>query len=65
MGLNRNVARLSQAEDAAMAMRLQREEFMEVFRGENESSLAVATARANLRAMATRAMSFRVSRGRK
>ncbi|GFZ19096.1 zinc finger (C3HC4-type RING finger) family protein [Actinidia rufa] len=46
-----------QDEDAALALRLQREEFMEVFRGSDEqyrrSSLALA--RANLRAMATRA----------
>uniref|UniRef100_A0A7N1A5E2 RING-type E3 ubiquitin transferase n=1 Tax=Kalanchoe fedtschenkoi TaxID=63787 RepID=A0A7N1A5E2_KALFE len=40
----------SQAEDAALALRLQREEFMAVFRGENGSGMAAA-ARANLRAM--------------
>ena len=54
-----------QDEDAALALRLQREEFMEVFRGSDEqyrrSSLALA--RANLRAMATRAANTRI-RGR-
>lgn len=56
----------SQAEDAALALRLQRQEFLEVFRGSHEqqhyrSSLQLATE--NLRAMVTRATSFR-NRGR-
>ncbi|CAM8976590.1 unnamed protein product [Rhodiola kirilowii] len=62
-GRRREVAaRPSQAEDAALALRLQREEFMEAFRGENETSVGMA--RANLRAMASRAMTLRVSRAR-
>ncbi|XP_043707621.1 tripartite motif-containing protein 65-like isoform X2 [Telopea speciosissima] len=48
----------SQVEDAALAFRLQREEFMEAFRdtshGQPRNSLA--SARANLRALASRAM---------
>ncbi|KAJ8441725.1 hypothetical protein Cgig2_019112 [Carnegiea gigantea] len=44
----------SQDEDAALALRLQREEFMEIYRG--RSSLA----RDNLRAMAQRAISNRI-----
>ncbi|KAH7847865.1 hypothetical protein Vadar_031037 [Vaccinium darrowii] len=54
----------SQDEDAALALRLQREEFMEAFRGPNEqynSSVPLATE--NLRAMASRAMNIRI-RGR-
>ncbi|KAK9272626.1 hypothetical protein L1049_003002 [Liquidambar formosana] len=56
----------SQDGDAALALRLQREEFMEAFRATHDqhgtgSSVSLATA--NLRAMATRAMSLRV-RGR-
>lgn len=67
----------SQDEDAAMALRLQREEFMDAFRGSEGSSETeegggggvrrsntVSLARANLRAMASRAMSIRASRGR-
>ncbi|XP_057982301.1 glycosyltransferase family 92 protein RCOM_0530710 [Malania oleifera] len=56
---------LSQDEDAALALRLQREEFMEAFRGnpEQEAIGSIAVARANLRAMASRAISLRV-RGR-
>lgn len=53
-------AMLSQDEDAALALRLQREEFMEAFRGTNEQSYL---ARANLRAMASRAIDLRI-RGR-
>lgn len=62
----------SQDEDAALALRLQRQEFLEVFRGSHEqpqprprhyrSSVQLATE--NLRAMATRATSFR-NRGRR
>ncbi|XP_019161304.1 PREDICTED: E3 ubiquitin-protein ligase RNF169-like [Ipomoea nil] len=61
----------SQDEDSALALRLQREEFMAAFRDDSEeqeeqrrrtSSLAVA--RANLRAMASRAINIRTrSRG--
>ncbi|KAJ4827334.1 hypothetical protein Tsubulata_003287 [Turnera subulata] len=46
-----------QDEDAALALRLQREEFMEAFRGTNEQSgSSISSARANLRAMASRAL---------
>ncbi|KAK9090215.1 hypothetical protein Sjap_023392 [Stephania japonica] len=52
----------SQDEDAAYAMRLQREEFMDVFRGTQEQVgiSSVSLARANLRAMASRANSLRI-----
>lgn len=50
----------SQDEDAALALRLQREEFMEAFRGTQEQSgSSLSSARANLRAMASRAISVR------
>ncbi|KAI3926097.1 hypothetical protein MKW98_028233 [Papaver atlanticum] len=51
-------ARPSQAEDAALALRLQREEFMVAFRAAEEAS----TATANLRAMASRAVDIRLRR---
>lgn len=45
-----------QDDDAALALRLQREEFMEAFRGtSDQSSTSLSSARANLRAMASRA----------
>lgn len=50
-------------EDAMLALRLQREEFMGAFRGTNESRSSLLSARANLRAMASRAISIRM-RGR-
>ncbi|GFP84962.1 tripartite motif-containing protein 65 [Phtheirospermum japonicum] len=65
-----------QDEDAALALRLQREEFMEAFEGRDSAAVAranlramatrdsVAVARANLRAMASRAHNIRV-RGRR
>lgn len=54
----------SQDEDAALALRLQRDEFMEGFRGTNEQySSSLSLARANLRAMASRAVNLR-NRGR-
>ncbi|KAL2505308.1 zinc finger (C3HC4-type RING finger) family protein [Abeliophyllum distichum] len=53
----------SQDEDAAFALRLQREEFMEAFRSPNEHGNSLAMARANLRAMASRAVNIRI-RGR-
>lgn len=52
----------SQDGDAALALRLQREEFMEAFRvdhGQSGSSLSLA--RANLRAMTSRATSHRAT----
>lgn len=60
-----------QDEDAALALRLQREEFMEAFRPSDEqpppapqqSNSSTHLARANLRAIASRAMNIRV-RGR-
>lgn len=53
-----------QDEDAALALRLQREEFMEVFRGSDDQyNGSVSLARENLRAMASRAMNIRI-RGR-
>ncbi|XP_057772888.1 uncharacterized protein LOC130992321 [Salvia miltiorrhiza] len=57
----------SQDRDAALALRLQREEFMEAFSmpDDRRSSLAPATARANLRAMASRAINIRIGRGRR
>lgn len=55
---------LSQDEDAALALRLQREEFMDAFRETSEqSSSSISLARANLRAMASRAINLRI-RGR-
>jgi len=50
-----------QDEDAAFALRLQREEFMQAFtsRSHEQSSSSNSLARANLRAMATRAMDLR------
>ncbi|KAF8399847.1 hypothetical protein HHK36_015718 [Tetracentron sinense] len=51
-----------QAQDAALAFRLQREEFMEAFRGTPPRS-SLSSARANLRAMASRAINLRI-RGR-
>ncbi|KAL0344085.1 UNVERIFIED_CONTAM: hypothetical protein Sangu_1295900 [Sesamum angustifolium] len=54
----------SQDEDAALALRLQREEFMEAFRvPEQQHRSSFAVARANLRAMASRAINIRI-RGR-
>ncbi|KAI4388773.1 hypothetical protein MLD38_001074 [Melastoma candidum] len=53
----------SQDEDAALALRLQREEFMEAFRETRENSrtsTSLSTARANLRALASRAINIRV-----
>lgn len=55
-----------QDEDAALALRLQREEFMEAFRPSDEqqqTSASLMLARANLRAMASRAINIR-ARGR-
>ncbi|XWS44064.1 hypothetical protein CRYUN_Cryun15aG0012600 [Craigia yunnanensis] len=50
--------------DAALALRLQREEFMESFRGAHQQTRTpLSLARANLRAMASRAINTR-SRGR-
>lgn len=53
-----------QDEDAALALRLQREEFMEAFRGPEEppSRSSLVVARANLRAMASRAVDIRMRR---
>ncbi|XP_022751866.1 putative E3 ubiquitin-protein ligase RING1a [Durio zibethinus] len=46
-----------QDEDAALALRLQREEFMESFRGTHQQTrTSLSLARANLRAMASRAI---------
>ncbi|KAI3870972.1 hypothetical protein MKX03_029378 [Papaver bracteatum] len=64
MGMNRvdsRRARPSQAEDAALALRLQREDFMVAFRAADENQTqvpaeAASTGRANLRAMASRAV---------
>ncbi|GAA0162288.1 hypothetical protein LIER_18412 [Lithospermum erythrorhizon] len=53
----------SQDGDAALALRLQREEFMDTFRGRGEGS-SLTFARANLRAMASRAMDTRTRRSR-
>lgn len=52
-------------DDAVLALRLQREEFMEAFMGTHEqhSGSSLSLARANLRAMATRAINIRM-RGR-
>ncbi|XP_022634022.1 putative E3 ubiquitin-protein ligase RING1a isoform X2 [Vigna radiata var. radiata] len=50
----------SQHQDAALALRLQREEFIQTFRGSNPERLpSPSFARANLRAMASRAMNPR------
>jgi hypothetical protein len=56
---------VAQDEDAAFALRLQREEFMHAFRGggsnnQEQSSSSSTLARSNLRAMATRAMDIRI-----
>ncbi|OVA17580.1 zinc finger protein [Macleaya cordata] len=65
--LQRGRSMPSQAEDAALAFRLQREEFMEAFRGTDEQvrtgASQISSARANLRAMASRAINLRI-RGR-
>lgn len=53
----------AQDEDAALALRLQREEFMAADEGGRSSS--ITTARANLRAMASRAMNIRIRGGRR
>ncbi|XP_027357525.1 E3 ubiquitin-protein ligase RING2-like [Abrus precatorius] len=53
----------SQNEDTALALRLQREEFMQAYRGSQEQSNmlpSASLARANLRAMASRAMNLRI-----
>ncbi|KAK6280447.1 hypothetical protein POUND7_020714 [Theobroma cacao] len=51
----------SQDVDAALALRLQREEFMESFRGTHQQSRTpLSLARANLRAMASRAINLRI-----
>ncbi|XP_016498208.1 uncharacterized protein LOC107816971 [Nicotiana tabacum] len=58
----------SQDEDAALALRMQREEFMESFRtrssADEQYRSSLALARANLRAMASRAINIRVRGGR-
>ncbi|KAK6280457.1 hypothetical protein POUND7_020724 [Theobroma cacao] len=49
----------SQDEDAALALRLQREAFMESFRGAHQQSRTpLSLARANLRAMASGAINI-------
>lgn len=54
----------NQSEDAALALRLQREEFMVAFHDSREQPRSTLySARANLRAMASRAANFR-TRGR-
>ncbi|CAK9161732.1 unnamed protein product [Ilex paraguariensis] len=55
----------SQDEDAALALRLQREEFMDAYRGGTDEQYrsSFTSARANLRAMASRAINVRL-RGR-
>lgn len=56
----------SQDEDAALALRLQREEFLEVVRvgrgssNNNNSRISISLARENLRAMASRAVNVRI-----
>lgn len=53
----------SQDEDAALALTLQREEFMQAFRGSqgpSDTSVSMSSARANLRAMASRAVNLRI-----
>ncbi|WMV17627.1 hypothetical protein MTR67_011012 [Solanum verrucosum] len=58
----------SQDGDAALALRMQREEFMESFRtrssADEQYRSSLALARANLRAMASRAINIRVRGGR-
>lgn len=54
---------VDQDEDAALALRMQREEFMEAFDGQSPIRRSLSMARANLRAMASRAVNLRV-RGR-
>ncbi|KAK7395704.1 hypothetical protein VNO78_16271 [Psophocarpus tetragonolobus] len=58
-----------QHEDAALALRLQREEFLQTFRGSNQDQSnrlpSSSLARANLRAMASRAMNLRISERRR
>ncbi|KAL1314708.1 putative E3 ubiquitin-protein ligase RING1a isoform X2 [Arachis ipaensis] len=61
----RGITPATQTEDAAIALRLQREEFMHAFRGTQEQhhssrSSSVDLARENLRAMASRAMTLRI-----
>nr|XP_048327753.1 glycosyltransferase family 92 protein RCOM_0530710 [Ziziphus jujuba var. spinosa] len=51
---------VDQDEDAALALRLQREEFMEAFDGQSSTRRSLSMARANLRAMASRAVNLRV-----
>ncbi|KVH92784.1 tripartite motif-containing protein 65-like [Cynara cardunculus var. scolymus] len=63
-------APLSQDEDAALALRLQRQEFMGAFRGSEEQAevhrrSSVTRAAVNLRAMASRAIDIRNLRGRR
>lgn len=64
----------NQDEDAAFALRLQREEFLQAFKSNSSSnheeqpsssSSTTSLGRANLRAMATRAMNLRNSRNRR
>ncbi|KAJ7974734.1 Zinc finger, RING-type [Quillaja saponaria] len=60
-GVRRRGGVPSQDGDAALALRLQREEFMEAFTGTHEQSTSsISSARANLRAMASRAMNLRI-----
>lgn len=58
----------NQDEDAALALRLQREEFMESFRtrssADEQYRSSLALARANLRAMASRAINIHARGGR-
>ncbi|MED6185373.1 hypothetical protein PIB30_056450 [Stylosanthes scabra] len=62
----REIPPATQNEDAALALRLQREEFIQAFRGTQEqnyssrSSSVNSSARENLRAMASRAMNLRI-----
>ncbi|XP_057437440.1 uncharacterized protein LOC130729646 isoform X2 [Lotus japonicus] len=50
----------NQDEDAALALRLQREEFLQVYRGGSQEQSSTSLSRANLRAMASRAMNLRI-----
>lgn len=61
----RRGTRSENEDDAVLALRLQREEFMEAFMGTHEqhSGSSLSSARANLRAMASRAINIRM-RGR-
>ncbi|XP_077210512.1 uncharacterized protein LOC143845994 isoform X2 [Tasmannia lanceolata] len=64
-GIDRSLRRRrgapSQEEDAALAFRLQREEFMDAFRrNPDQERNSVHSARANLRAMASRAINLRL-----